>query len=197
MHTFLCYRKEMLNDPLLQITWKSYASSCKERGVFFASGPVVVGIIIAHSSHSWDFQNHMRWPDPTKLWKAHSVVYARNFQGFLTQTKRSIFCERYWRTGLWQTDIRSSQPERPLAGVLSHYVTQIQFDVKALIDEEIGSRAQALCQIHHSQKSPVNTKQKKLESRFLAVRVGEAAKPSSLNQTRNLMLCCWKLKEKK
>lgn len=39
MHTFLCYRREMLNDPQLQITWKSYASSCKDRGVFFTLGP--------------------------------------------------------------------------------------------------------------------------------------------------------------
>lgn len=101
MHTFLCYRMETLNDPLLQITWKSLASSCKERGVFFASGPVVVGIIIAHLSHSWDFQNYLRWPLPTKLWKAHSVVYVRSLQGFLAQT---IFCERYWRTCLWETE---------------------------------------------------------------------------------------------
>lgn len=62
-------------------------------------------------------------------------------------------------------------------------MTQIQFDVKVLIDEEVGSLAQAFCQIHHSQKSPVNAKQKKLESLRLAARVGEAAKPSSLSQT--------------
>lgn len=60
-------------------------------------------------------------------------------------------------------------------------MTQIQFDVKVLIDEEVGSLAQAFCQIHHSQKSPV--KAKKLESLHLAARVGEAAKPSSLSQT--------------
>lgn len=76
-------------------------------------------------------------------------------------------------------------------------MTQIQFDVKALIDEGVGSRAQVLCQIHHSQKSPVNAQQKKLESLPLAARAGEAAKPSSLSQTRDLMLCCRKLKEKK
>lgn len=184
MHTFLCYRREMVNDPLLQITWKSYASSCKERGVFFASGPVVVGIIIAHWSHSWDFQNYLRWPDPTQLWKAHGVVYAQNLQGFLMQAERSIVCERYWRMCLLGTETLGAPSLRgPWLGVVSQYVTQIKFDVKALIDEEIGSRAQALCQIHHSQKSPVNTKQKKLESLPLAVRVGEAAKPSSKSQT--------------
>lgn len=64
MDTFLSYRREMLND-LLQITWKSYASSCKERGVFLTAGLLVVGIItiiiiIAHLWHSWDFQNYIR-----------------------------------------------------------------------------------------------------------------------------------------
>lgn len=59
-------------------------------------------------------------------------------------------------------------------------MTQTQFDVKALIDGEVGSHAQALCQIHHSQNKPCQREAKKVP---LAARVGEAAKPSSLSQT--------------
>lgn len=155
MHTFLSYRMEMLNDPLLQITWKSLASSCKERGVFFASGPVVVGIIIAHSSHSWDFQNYLRWPDPTKLLKSSQCGLPAEFSRILI-TNRKIHL--LWRLLTYvpvrDWNIRSSQPERPPAGAVSQYVTQIQFDVKVLIDEEAASHARALCQIHHSQKKP-------------------------------------------
>lgn len=62
-------------------------------------------------------------------------------------------------------------------------MTQIQLDVKALIDEKVGFRAEALCQIYHSQKSSVNTKQKKLESLPLAARVEKTAKPSSFSQS--------------
>lgn len=44
----------------------------------------------------------------------------------------------------------SCQSVRPLARVVSQFVTKIQFDMKTLIDEEVGFRAQVLFQIYHS-----------------------------------------------
>lgn len=154
MHTFVCYRRETLNDLPLQITWKSYASSCKERGVFLASGPPVVGIIIAHLSHSWDFQNYMRRPHPTKLC---TCGLRAGLSTILRAKKKDISFVNVPDVHACETLEHSELPDWEDSA--SQNVTKIQFEVKELIDEEMGSVISII--LSFPPKSSVNAERKK------------------------------------